>query len=86
MFKILCIPFLSIEPHEGYMTRRFAAPIKKQYPDPKQRDKQREDFCLNFKLEPAEDVPQLSQEKINKKPEGLSVYDFHVVDIGNIKE
>lgn len=67
------------------MVRRFAAPIKKQYPDPKQRDKQREDFCLNFRLEPAEDVPLLSQEKINKKPEGLSVYDFHVVDIESVK-
>ena len=66
------------------MVRRFAAPIKKQYPDSKQRDKQREDFCLNFKLVPAEDVPQLSQEKINKKPEGLSVYDFHVVDINSV--
>ena len=33
VFKILCIPFVSIEPHEGYMVRRFAAPIKKQYPD-----------------------------------------------------
>lgn len=68
------------------MVRRFAAPIKKQYPDSKQRDKQCEDFCLNFKLEPAEDIPLLSQEKINKKPEGLSVYDFQVVDFGNIKE
>lgn len=67
------------------MVRRFAASIKKQYPDSKQRDKQCEDFCLNFRLEPAEDVPLLSQEKINKKPEGLSVYDFHVVDIESVK-
>ena len=48
-------------------------------------DKQRENFCLNFRLEFAEDVPQLSQDKINKKPEGLSVYDFHVVDIESVK-
>ena len=67
------------------MVRRFAAPIMKLYPDSKQRDKQREDFCLNFRLEPAENVPLLSQEKINKKPEGLSVYDFHVVDIESVK-
>ena len=85
VFKIVGVPFISIEPQEGAMIRRFAAPIKKQYPDHKQRDKQREDFCLNFKLEPAEDVTQLSQEKINKKPEGLSVYDFHVVDIESVK-
>lgn len=85
IFKIVGVPFISIKPQEGYMTRRFAAPIKKQYPDPKQRDKQHEDFCLNFKLKPAEDVPQLSQEKINKKPGGLSAYDFHVVDIESVK-
>ena len=84
VFKIVGVPFVSIEPQEDYMVRRFAAPIKKQYPDSKQRDKQRENFCLNFKLVPAEDVPQLSQEKINKKPEGLSVYDFHVVDINSV--
>lgn len=85
IFKIVGSPFVSIEPQEGYMVRRFAAPIKKLYPDPKQRDKQREDFCLNFRLEPAEGIPVLSQEKINKKPEGLSVYDFHVVDIESVK-
>lgn len=67
------------------MVRQFSAPIKKRYPDPKKREKQREDFSLNFRLEPAEDVPLLSQEKINKKPEGLSVYDFHVVDIESVK-
>ena len=85
VFRIVGVPFISIEPQEGYMVRRFAAPIKKQYPDSKQRDKQREDFCLNFKLEPAQDIPALCQEKINKKPEGLTVYDFHVVDIESVK-
>lgn len=85
VFKIVGVPFISIEPPEDYMVRRFAAPIKKLYPDSKQRDKQHEELCLNFKLEPTEDVPQLSQEKINKKPEGLSVYDFHVVDIESVK-
>lgn len=79
------MPFVSIEPQTGYIVRRFAAPIKKQYPDSKQRDRQRKDLCLNFKLEPAENIHQLSQEKINKKPEGLSVYDFHVVDIESVK-
>lgn len=85
VFRIIGTPFISIEPQDGYMTRRFAAPIKKQFPDPKQRDKQSADFCLNFKLELAEDVPAISQEKINKKPDGLSVYDFHVVDIESVK-
>ncbi len=36
-------------------------------------EKNDKELYLNFKLVPAEDVPQLSQEKINKKPEGLSV-------------
>lgn len=85
VFKVVGAPFVSIEPQEGYMTRRFAAPIKKQYPDSKQRDRQHEDFCLNFNLELADDVPILSQEKINKKPKGLSVYDFHVVDIESVE-
>jgi len=67
------------------MVRRFAAPIKSIYPDAKQRDKQHEDFYLNFKLESASDVPSLSQQKINKKPEGLSVYDFHLVDIEKLR-
>lgn len=84
IFKIVGVPYISIEPQEGYMTRRFSAPIKKLYPDPKQRDKQHEDFYLNFKLELADDVSALSQEKINKKPVGLSVYDFHVVEINSV--
>lgn len=42
-------------------------------------------FCLNFKLEPVEEVPQLGQEKINKKPDGQRVYDFHVVNIESVK-
>ena len=34
----------------------------------------------------AQPILQLSQEKINKKPEVLSVYDFHVVDIESVKQ
>jgi len=85
VFKIIGEPFVSVDTQEGYMVRRFAAPIKSLYPDAKQRDKQHEDFCLNFKLEPANDVPSLSQQKINKKPEELSVYDFHLVDVNTVK-
>lgn len=86
VFRIDGSPFISIEPQTGYMTRRFAAPIKKQFPDSKQRDKQREDFCLNFKLTAVDNLPALSQEKINKKPDGLSVYDFHVIDLESVKK
>ena len=85
VFRVVGEPFLSIEPQDGYMTRRFAIPIKSQFPDAKDRSKQHAEFSLNFKLELADNISTLSQEKLNKKPDGLSVYDFHVVDIKKIE-
>lgn len=81
IFKVTIEPFISIDPQEGFMTRRFAAPIKSLFADTRDRNKQKPEFCLNFRLEIAEDVAALSQKEINKKPAGLSVYDFHMVDI-----
>ena len=88
MHKVLRVQgdnYLSIQSPDGYLQRRYAEPLKEQYPDRKDRDKVKPDFHLSFSIDPVEVSMGLSQVKINKVPEGLSGYDMHIAELDSLK-
>lgn len=76
---------ISIDAPDGYLQRRYAEPLKEEYPDRKERDKVPSDFHLTFNIETIDSDFELSQQKINKVPEGISGYDAHVVELDKLK-
>ena len=84
VFKVQDDCVLSVDTPVGYLERRFAEPIKEQYPDRNERDKVEPDFHMSFNLEPTGPFSELNQTLINKVPKGLSGYDAHVIDISAV--
>ena len=85
VFRVQGDNYLSIQSPDGYLQRRYAEPLKEQYPDRKDRDKVKPDFHLSFSIDPVEVSMGLSQVKINKVPEGLSGYDMHIAELDSLK-